>query len=118
MWVLGDNHNGYFWKFEVCTGKQGDTFEKGLAARVVKSLTEDLKGLNDHVYFETFFNSVELLNDLVSENIFACSTAHSNRSGFPECLKKVKFANRYTVTASVWRDNKSIHHYVNLPPAK
>ena len=44
VWVLGDSHNGYFWKFEVDTGKQGDTVEKGLAARVVKSLTEDLTG--------------------------------------------------------------------------
>ena len=95
VWVLGDSHNGYFWKFEVYTGKQGDTVEKGLAARVVKSLTEDLKGQNCHVYFDNFFNSFELLNDLVSDNIFACGTARSNRRGFPERLKKVKFANRY-----------------------
>ena len=44
--VLGDSHNGYLWKFEVYTGKQGDTVEKGLAAHVVKSRTEDLKGQN------------------------------------------------------------------------
>ena len=63
---------------------------------VVKSLTEDLKGQNCHVYFDNFFNSFELLNDLVSDDIFACGTARSNRRGFPERLKKVKFANRYT----------------------
>ena len=95
VWVLGDSHNGYLWKFEVYTGKQGDTVEKGLAAHVVKSLTEDLKGQNCPVYLDNFFNSFELLNDLVSDNILACGTARSNRRGFPERLKKVKFANRY-----------------------
>ena len=101
VWVLGDSHNGYFWRFEVYTGKQGDKVEKGLAARVVKSLTEDLKGRNCHVYFDNFFNSLELLNDLVSDNIFACGTARSNRRGFPEQLKKVKFANRYVIHAYI-----------------
>ena len=77
------------------TGKQGDTVEKGLSAHVVKSLTEDLKGQNCPVCFDNFFNTFELLNDLVSDNILACGTARSNRRGFPERLKKVKFANRY-----------------------
>ena len=73
-----DSHNGYFWKFEVYTGKQGD---KGLPARVVKSLTEELKGKCYHVYYN-FFNSFELLNDLVADNIFACGTAPSNYKVF------------------------------------
>ena len=94
VWVLADSHNGYFWRFEVYTGKQGDTLERGLPARVVKSLTEELKGQNYHVYFDNFFNSFELLNDLASDNIFACGTARSNRRGFPEALKKKKFPNR------------------------
>ena len=95
VWVLADSHNGYFWKFQVYTGKQGDTVERGLPARVVKSLTEDLKGKHYHVFFDNFFNSFQLLNDLVSDNIFACGTARSNRIGFPDPLKKIKFAERY-----------------------
>ena len=94
VWVLADSHNGYFWRVEVYTGKQGDTVERGLPARVVKSLTEELKGQNYHVYFDNFFNSFELLNDLASDNIFACGTARSNRRGFPEALKKKTFPNR------------------------
>ena len=77
------------------TGKQGDTVEKGLPSRVVKSLTQEMKGKNFHVYFDNFFNSFDLLNDLVSDDIYACGTARSNRRGFPEALKKLKFANRY-----------------------
>ena len=42
VWVLADSHNGYFCKFSVYTGKDG-VAEKGLGARVVKSLTSELK---------------------------------------------------------------------------
>lgn len=94
VWVLADSHNGYFWRFEVYTGKQGDKVQKGLGAQVVKSLTQELKGKNFHVYFDNFFNSFDLLNDLVLDNIYACGTARSNRKGFPDALKDVKFPNR------------------------
>ena len=77
------------------TGKQSDTVEKGLATWVVKGLTDELKGYNFHVYFDNFFNSYELLNDLVQNRIFACGTARSNRRGFADALKKLKLANRY-----------------------
>ena len=95
VWVLADSQNGYFWKFEVYTGKDGETVEKGLPARVVKRLTEQLKGKYHHVFFDNFFNSFELLNDLVEDDIYACGTARSNRRGFPEQLKKVKLDKRY-----------------------
>ena len=39
VWVLADSNNGYFWKFEVYTGKTSDNPEKGLGATVVKKLT-------------------------------------------------------------------------------
>ena len=103
VWVLADSHNGYFWRFEVYTGKQGDTVQKGLGAQVVKSLTQELKGKNFHVYFDNFFNSFDLLNDLVLDNIYACGTARSNRKGFPDALKNVKFPNRYPQTAAYGR---------------
>ena len=39
VWVLADSHNGYFSRFEVYTGKKGNTDEKNLGMRVVKTLT-------------------------------------------------------------------------------
>ena len=38
MWVLADSYNGYFSKFEIYTGKKGNS-EKDFGARVVKTLT-------------------------------------------------------------------------------
>ena len=93
VWVLADSHNGYFCKFDVYTGKDG-TAEKGLGARVVKSLTSELKGKNHHIYFDNYFTSESLLSDLVEDGIYACGTARQDRKGFPDALKKIKFSNR------------------------
>ena len=56
VWVLGDSSNGYFWNFQVYTGKVNNTTEKGLGARVVKDLTSDLKGKYHHCFFDNYFN--------------------------------------------------------------
>ena len=55
IWVLADSNNGYFWKFDVYTGKTGENPKKGLGATVVKKLTNELKNKKYHVYFLTIF---------------------------------------------------------------
>ena len=94
VWVMADSHTGYFSKFQVYTGK-GDSPEKGLGPRVVKSLTEPLKHKFHHVYFDNFFTSEQLLVDLEKDGIYACGTARKDRRGFPAALKQVKFKERY-----------------------
>ena len=94
VWVAADSTNGYFSRFEVYTGKKGNTTEHGLGARVVKTLTSDFKGKHHHVYFDNFFTSLQLLEDLEKDQIYACGTARKDRKGFPEMLKKAKLKNR------------------------
>ena len=95
VWVLADSHNGYFKKFEVYSGKKGNSTEKGLGAKVVKSLTSELHRKNHHVFFDNYFTSVNLLEDLLADGIYACGTARKDRKGFPEMLKKAKLPDRY-----------------------
>ena len=97
VWVLGDSSNGYFSRLEVYTGKVGDSTETGLGARVVKTLTADLRDKNHHVFFDNFFNSFQLLLDLLDDGLYGCGTARSNRKGFPAELKNTKLKNRYDV---------------------
>ena len=94
VWVLGDSSNGYFWNFQVYTGKVNNTTEKGLGARVVKELTSDLKGKYHHAFFDNYFTSVNLLVDLEKDGIYSCGTARKDRIGFPEALKKPSLPNR------------------------
>ena len=74
MWVLGDSHTGYFTKFEVYCGK-GTSPEKHLGTRVVKALTDPMKGKFHHLYFDNFFTSEALMVDLEKEGLYACGTA-------------------------------------------
>ena len=95
VWVLADSHNGYFSQFEVYTGKKGNTAEKDLGMRVVKTLTAELKGKRHHVFFDNFFTNERLLQDLLADDIYSCGTARKDRKGFPAELKQVKLPNRY-----------------------
>ena len=64
VWVAADSTNGYFSRFDVYTGKNTTTTEHGLGARVLKTLTSDLKGKYHHVYFDNCFTSLKLVEDL------------------------------------------------------
>ena len=73
----------------LCSGK------KQLGQRVVKNLTRLLKGKNHHVFFDNFFTSEKLLEDLLEDDIMACGTARKDHTGFPMALKNAKLKNRY-----------------------
>jgi hypothetical protein len=76
---------------QVYTGKEGSG-EKQLGQRVVKDLTRLLKGKNHHVFFDNFFTSEKLLQDLLEDDILACGTARKDRKGFPF---EAKLKNQY-----------------------
>ena len=94
VWALGDSHNGYFYNLQVYTGKESSR-EHGLGARVVKDLTIPLKDKYHHVYFDNYFTSVKLLEDLEKDGIYACGTARRDRKESPEALKQPKLSKRY-----------------------
>ena len=96
VWVLADSHNGYFSRLEVYTGKQGDRVETGLGSRVVKSLTADFKGKHHMVFFDNFFTSYTLLEDLLEDGVYGCGTARKDHRGFPKELKNLKLKERYS----------------------
>ncbi|KAJ8932804.1 hypothetical protein NQ314_014508 [Rhamnusium bicolor] len=67
-----------------------DVVEKELGARVVKDLSRDLVGKGHHIYFDNFFNSVQLQKDLQADLIYACGTVRTNRKGLPADMKSDK----------------------------
>ena len=81
VWIAADSTNGYLSHFEVYTGKKGNTVEQGLGARVVKTLTSDLKGKHHLIYFDNYFTSLGLLEDLEKDKIYECGTARKDRKG-------------------------------------
>ena len=121
VWALADSENGYIANFQVYTGKQGDSTEKGLRAKVVKTLTAPYVNSCRHVYFDNFFTGVDLL-DLQKSHLYGCGTVRTNRKGFPSELKPIvkkgmkergesktlQSVQSKNLTVSVWQDNKPV----------
>ena len=91
--MLEDSHNGYFVDFIVYTGKEGDTAVKGLGNQVVLSLTSQLHGKHHVVYFDNFFTSVELLEELLQWGTYSCETVRNNRKQFPKEISEAILKN-------------------------
>ena len=105
MWVLGDSTNGHFSQFDVYTGK-GEGRVEGLGAHVVKKLTEYLKNQNHHAFFNNYFTSYQLLEDLEKDEIYGCRTARKDRKEFPAALKNPGLTERYVCgmySVNAWR---------------
>lgn len=96
IWVRADSINGYICDFSVYTGKEGSG-EKDLGAKVVKRLAQPLSGGNYHIFFDNFFSTVKLFDDLLEDNIYACGTFRKDRKGIPQDIKAVKQGKHITV---------------------
>ena len=75
------------------TGRQ-ENREVGLGTHVVKKLTSDLKHKHHHVFFDNYFTSFELLEELEQDGIYGCGTARKDRRGFPPDLTKTGLKKR------------------------
>ena len=96
VWVAADSTNSYFSRFEVYTGRNNTT-EHGLGARVVKTLTSDLKGRHHHVYSENCFSTLKFLE---LGDIYAW---RKNHKGFSPQLKKPNLKNKCVyVSVCIW----------------
>ncbi|XP_062393486.1 piggyBac transposable element-derived protein 4-like [Sardina pilchardus] len=92
LWVLADSLNGYTYDFDVYTGRKLNDApsENGLGYDVVMRLTRSLAHQGYHVYFDNFYTSPKLVNDLFQLQMPSCGTTAENRRGFPESVKKGK----------------------------
>ena len=82
-----DAHNGYMCEVQVYTGKS-DSSESGLGKRMVLDLAGRLEGKKYHLYFDNFFSSVSLLDELLGKGLYACGTARQNYRHFPDASGK------------------------------
>ena len=102
VWLRADE-SGYISKFQIYSGKVGEAAEKNLGARVVKELSTDLIGKGHYLYFDNFFNSIELQKQLQKQCIYACGTARKGRKDSPLDIKDDKDMQR---GESDWRVSK------------
>lgn len=78
IWVRADSNNGYMCDFSVYIGKE-ESAEEDLRPKVVKKLSRPLIGGHYHLFFDNFFSTVKLFNDLLEDGIYNCGTFRRNR---------------------------------------
>ncbi len=85
VWVRADSWNGYVSDFEVYTGKE-ESAEVALGSKVVQKLSRSLVGGRYHLYFDNFFSSIPLFDDLLKDNLYACATFRKDCKGIPNAI--------------------------------
>lgn len=90
VWTLAEARSGYCLRLQVYTGKTDNVQEKGLSYRAVTQLLSRYMNKNHHLYFDNFFTTIQLLQDLATKDIFCCGTIRADRGQFPEEFKKCK----------------------------
>ena len=67
VWVCADSRSGFVNEFDVYVGKPPrKEREVGPGKKVVLKLTRNLSGKNHHVFFDNYFNSFELQEELLA----------------------------------------------------
>ena len=112
--------NGYLQAFKVYTGATEGSSE-GLGATVVKPLTNILKKKGYHLYFNDFFSSVDLAQDLLHDDLYCIATTRTNRKKWPNSMKDMEAQKKAlkrgdhistvvdgTVECIVWKDNRCV----------
>ena len=90
FWARCDGKSSYMSAFSLYSGKRDATDiqrQHGLGYRIVHDMSRDLVGLNDCLYFDRFFTSVNLVEALLQDGIYACGTVTTNRKGAPPAFK-------------------------------
>jgi hypothetical protein len=120
IWVRADQ-TGFISEFEIYTGKT-DSVESSLGKRVVLTLTNKIQGKYHRVFFDNFFTSLDLMEDLLKNKVYGCGTVRGNRKGLPinqlndKKMKRGDSEGR-TSTTNVswikWKDNRPIQFLSN-----
>lgn len=122
LWVLADSKNGYTSNFEVYAGKNGTEKENdlGLGYNTVWKLCQWLQSQGYHVYFDNFYTSPQLVNDLFEKGTPSCGTITQNRKGYPVTMKDGKSWSKQVDRGDMrwtrdgvclilqWKDNKIV----------
>ena len=74
---------GYVLNFQLYTGSDPKTKEKGLSHRVVMELMRSYLFKKHCLFVDNFYTSVELLGNLLDKGTYCVGTARSNRKHFP-----------------------------------
>ena len=113
LWCIAETDTGYVLSFKFYTGKE-DISPAGQGYDMVMQMMQPYLDKCHHVYYDNFFPSVKLVEDLLASDTYSCGTIRPNRKGWP--LPKYKqrkghatFMQRGLVVAVQWTDKRQVN---------
>lgn len=89
VWLAADACNGFVLNHKVYLERERNAAPgNGLGYNVVTDISRPFLGKNHHLFFDNFFSSPKLLDDLLAEKTYARATVCVNRKGLPPCSKR------------------------------
>ncbi|XP_065060334.1 piggyBac transposable element-derived protein 3-like [Rhopilema esculentum] len=116
MWKLVDSVSAYLYAFDIYTGK-GAEREVRLGQHVVLKLAKELQlGQPWMLFFDNFFSSVDLIDQLFERGKLATATIRPNRAGLPIEVKNAKLETGEMIwrmkdpqtVVTKWKDTKEV----------
>ena len=116
IWKLVDSVSSYLYAFDIYTGKKEER-ETGLGPHVVLQMADELQpGQPWMLFFDNFFSSVDLIEQLYMKGIFATATIRPNRKGLPIEVTNAKLQpgemiwrmKDPQIVVSKWKDTKDV----------
>ena len=84
IWMTADSQNGYVKNFSVYLGKEANVPSvNGLGYDVALKMASPFLKKHRHIFFNNFFASTKLMEDLLAQDTYACGTVRSNRKKLP-----------------------------------
>ena len=88
----------------------------GLGYDVVMRLSRRYHYQFRHLYFDNFFSSVNLLEDLLAKDVYACATIRKNRAQLPQMIKtpgrlqrgQGVMSQKGNIVCVVWHDKRDV----------
>ncbi|XP_040073232.1 piggyBac transposable element-derived protein 4-like [Ixodes scapularis] len=118
VWSLADSQTGYLLKFQLYEGKNAEKpLDRTLGEHVVLSLADGAVSVGSQLFFDNFFTSTKLLQELRNRDILACGTFRTNKKDLPPEVKvdnklergSYLWRRKGDVVAYQWRDSKNVH---------
>lgn len=119
-WCCAESETGYLLDCDIYLGKKkNDESDYLLGEKVVLNMMKKFFNENHHVFFDNFFTSARLMDQLLEKGTYSAGTVRSNRKGLPEEFKKPKSLKmkagefkqmqRGDITATVWHDKRDVY---------
>ena len=116
VWTIADSTNGYVLAQTLYRGRQSQRPEHGVGYEVVMDITMQYQWLRHHIYCDSLFMSVYLVESLLDRQTYICGTFKSDTRDMPLSVKRPGYLQhgqsvkrqKGNIVAVVWKDKRDV----------